>query len=295
MTRQTTTLTSSLRFPESPRWHDNRLWYLDLPEHALRTVDLEGREETIEVFASRPAALDFLPDGTPLVALQGELVIVRLDDGEVHADLSDLSLDGIGFWKFGDMVIDGDGRLYIGCATPREPGAAWTTWRDAVALVPEAGVARIVADDCVSPNGMVVSPDGMSLVLAESMPKRLVEFTIAEDGSLTDQRVLTELGAQVPDGICGDSEGSIWVAGVYTGEVVKVSRNGRVTDTVRSIDGRFTIATMLGGPHGRHLFVVTCETPSGTMGSWDDCLTAAGHVECVEVDSPGAGWPSNDL
>lgn len=289
-----TTLTSDLRFPESPRWHDGKLWYLDLPAHALRTVDLEGREETIESFPARPAAFDFLPDGTPLVALQGDLVIVRLGDGMVYADLSHLAIDRTPIWKFGDMVIDGEGRLYVGCVGPREPGTAWTTWRDAVALVPEAGEVRVVADNCVSPNGMVVSADGRSLVLAESMPKRLVRFSIASDGSLTDRRMLADLGEQVPDGICGDVEGSVWVAGVHTGEVVKVTRDGRVTDTVETVDGRFAIATMLGGPDGRHLFVVTCETPTGTMASWDDCLVATGHVECVEVDVPSAGWPSND-
>lgn len=294
MPKTTTTLVGGLTFPESPRWHDGRLWYLDLPSHSLRAVDLDGRDELVEKFDHRPATFDFLPDGSPVVALQHRMEIIRAGDRSLYADLSELENQGRRFAKFGDLVVDGRGRLYIGCALPREdPAQPWAEFEDAVVLVDTDGSARVVAERCVSPNGIAVSADGSRLILAESMASRLAEWTVATDGSLTDARVFAEVGANVPDGICADAEGAIWVAGLYTREVVRVHGGGRVSESVKADGGRLTIAAMLGGPDKRHLFVLTCQTPNGQLTSWEDVLQATGYIEVIEVGVPGGGWPSN--
>lgn len=289
-----TTLVEGLTFPETPRWHDGRLWYLDLPAHSLRAVDLSGRDELIEKFDERPQSLEFLPDGSPVIAFAHTMQIIRLTDHSIYADLSELESQRTRMVKLNDMVVDGRGRLYIGCAAPhRDAEHTRRERQDAIAVVDGNGASRIVADGCVSPNGLAVTPDGGRLVAAETLLSRLVQWTIAEDGSLSSADTFAEVGDNVPDGICGDAEGAIWVAGVFTGQAIRVHDGGLVSDSVTVADGRFPIATMLGGPERRHLFILSCKTPNGQLKSWADTLQATGYVEVVEVAVPGGGWPAN--
>lgn len=288
------TLVGGLTFPESPRWHDGRLWYLDLPSYSLHAVTLDGHDELIEQLDDRPATFDFLPDGTPAVAMQHQMRIVRAGDRSLYADLTELEHRGSRFWKFGDMVIDGQGRLYIGCKLPPDhPAHGGDDGADAVVLVTPDGGARVVDGCRASPNGMAVTDDGGRLIVAESMRSRLTEWAVSGDGSLTGAHVFAELGTTLPDGICVDREGACWVAGLHTGEVTRVSAGGRVLESVKAAEQRFPVAAMLGGPDRRHLFVLSCAAPAGRVNSWEDCIQATGYVEVVEVDVPGAGWPAN--
>lgn len=292
---QVETIVTGLRFPESPRWHDGRLWYLDLPAHALRAVDRNGRDLLVRTFDERPAAFDVLPGGPVVVALQDSLRIVRLDDDSTYADLSRLENEGQRFWKFGDMVVDGRGRLYIGGIVPRpDVELPLDQFRDAIILVEPGGRARLVADRCVSPNGVVVSPDGQHLVLAESLAARLTTWRIEDDGSLTERRLFADIPGQLPDGICCDLDGAIWVAGLSSGEAVRVGPDGFITDTVALGGDRLPIAVMLGGDDGRDLFIASCRPIDGRLASWSDCLTASGFIERAHVNAPSGGWPSSE-
>lgn len=294
MRRTTQPLAEGLTFPESPRWHADELWFLDLPTYSLHAVSFDGRHRVVETFEHRPSSFDFLPDGTPVVAFREAMHVVRLDDHSVHADLRSLASHGVPFEKFGDMVVDGRGRIYVGCVLP--PGTAANLGvepSDAVAIAEPDGAARLVSTNVDSPNGIAVSPDGGRLILTESHRRRLTEWELTEAGDLISPKTFADLGAIVPDGICLDSEAHAWVAGLEDRRVVRVGRGGTVTDSIRTSNDRFAIATALGGPSRNHLFVLTCETPLGRLTSWEDCLTATGYVEVIEVDVPRGGWPSN--
>lgn len=291
--RESTTILGGLTFPESPRWHDGRLWFLEIPSQTLRAIDPAGREELIERFEHRPSAFDFLPDGSLIIAFGQTKQLVRLDDHSLYADLSHLEHRGAPFQKLGDMVIDQSGRVYIGCARPHESGTAVADLDDALVVVDTTGEARIAATGVASPNGVVITPDGDRLILAESLARRLVEWDITGDGSLTNHRVFATVGNHMPDGICVDSAGAVWVTGLHTGLTTRVHDGGLVSDSVRTEDGRFAIAAMLGGPDRRDLYVVTCKAPNGQMRSYEDAARAVGYLERTQVDIPGAGWPGN--
>jgi sugar lactone lactonase YvrE len=293
MPRQAAIIADGSTFTESPRWHGGKLWYLDIPSHALRTVDLDGRGELVETFEDRPIAIDFLPDGTLLVALADARKIVRVSDRAPHADLSSLGSDGQAFAKLNDMVVDARGRIYISCRMPgRSPDRPSEDVGDAIAVVEPNGECRIATGGVFASNGLAISPDGKQLIAAETLLNRLVVFTIAEDGSLVDEEIFADLGEHEPDGICADSAGAIWASGMYTGQAVRVHADGSTSDAVALENGRLAIATMLGGPQRRHLFIASCSIPDARL-SAEAIKRAVAYVEVVEVDVPGGGWPAN--
>jgi sugar lactone lactonase YvrE len=259
----------------------------------VRIVGPDGRHEVVAQFQTRPSTFDFLPSGTPIVAFRETKQLIRLDDRSVYADLSGLIHNGVPFEKFGDMVIDEHGRIYIGCVSPRAEGATVHDLDDAIALVDTQGDARLVATGIAAPNGVAISPDGGRLVLAESLAHRIAQWDIAGDGSLENRRLFASVGENTPDGICLDASGAVWVAGLQTGLTVRYQEGGELLASVPAVNGRFTIASMLGGPKGTDLFTLTCETRAGRMDSWEDCLKATGFVEVVAVDTPAGGWPGN--
>lgn len=295
MSRKSTVLVEGLTFPESPRWHEDRLWYLDIPGYSLRRVDLNGRDELVEKFEDRPSAVDFLPDGTPVVALAHRKQIIRLPDRSVYADLSHLENRGTRFHEVADMVVDGLGRLFIDCIMPgRDLDRPGEDFGDAIAVVEPNGECRVATDGVYSPNGLAITPDGRRLIVAEPLLARLAAYTIAGDGSLTDRQIFAELGDNLPDGICIDAEGAIWASGLYTGQAVRVHDGGAVSDSVVIGDGRLAIATMLGGSDRRHLFIATCKLAEGRkLDSWDSVCSATGFLEVAEVHVAGGGWPAN--
>lgn len=278
---------------ESPRWHEGKLWYVDVPTHRLLTVDLQGNQELVAEFEDRLQAVDFLPDGTALVALGFSRQILRLADRSVYADLSHLEHEGRPFLKLNDMVIDGQGRLFVDITMPREDHFSTDDHGDAIAVVdPSSAQVRIAATGTFSPNGIAVTPDGARLISAEYAARRLASYAISGDGTLSDRRVLTEEIESTPDGICVDSEGAVWTSTMEAGRAVRIGPTGEVLDQVQVQDGHYVVATMLGGPELRHLFIATCAPPGGALDSWDDACNSEGFIQVVEVDVPGAGWPA---
>ena len=257
-------LLDGLTFGESPRWHDGRLWLSDWGTGEIIAVDLRGRREVVARAPSAPCCIDFLPDGRLLLVSGGEGQLLRREaDGTLagHADLRPLAGT-----PWNEIVADplGSGNLYlnnIGFDFPAgDPVPGF------VAQVAPDGVVRRVADGVAFPNGMAVTPDGATLIVAESYAGRLTAFDIGAGGALSGRRTWAHLGAGAPDGICLDAEGAIWYADVPNRRCVRVREGGAVLDSVDLDRGCFSCA--LGGPDGRTLFLVANE--------WSGDVTAAG-------------------
>jgi sugar lactone lactonase YvrE len=276
------TLMSGIAFGESPRWHDDRLWFSDWGTQEVVAVDLEGKSEVIVRVPSFPFCIDFLPDGRLLiVSARDRLLLRREPDGSLvtHADLSNLSEH-----PWNDIVVDGRGNAYVGNIGFEFPEGEFAP--GILALVTPDGSARQVADDVAFPNGIVVTPDNSTLIVAESYANRLTAFDIAADGSLSNQRMWADLGDGVPDGICLDAEGAIWYGDVPNKRCVRVHEGGEVLQTMDLDRGCF--ACMLGGVDRRTLFMVAQEW--GGMESTAEG-ERTGQVLTAPAPAAGAGWP----
>jgi sugar lactone lactonase YvrE len=284
------TLTSGLGLLESPRWSGDRWWFADWTAGQLLTVDDSGQCEVVVEHRSLPLCFDFLPDGSPVLVSGPRKALLRLGaDGTLstYADLSPLSPYGCN-----DIVVDGRGNAYVnngnaefGTMTP--PGEVAPGF---VALVTPDGAARVVADDLAFPNGMAVTADNHTLVVADSHRHQLVGFDIAADGTLSGRRVWADLGDDAPDGICLDSEGAAWYASVPGQHCVRVAEGGEVLGRVELDRGAF--ACMLGGADRSTLFVVGARWPGAqhlmTHTDWE------GTVWSGPAPAAGAGWPGPD-
>jgi sugar lactone lactonase YvrE len=267
-------LIEGLKFPESPRWHDGKLWFSDMDDHKIFTVDLEGNLKKIIETKNRPSGLGFLPDGTLLVVTMEDCRLLKLEpDGLIEvADLNKLAT-----FYCNDMVVDKQGRAYIGSfgfdyfnREPFHPAE--------IILVEQNGNAKIVAKDMAFPNGCVITPDDKTFIVGETFAARLTAFKIMKDGSLIERRIWANLKSVAPDGICLDVEGGIWASAPGRGRVVRVLEGGKITHKVKVTTDAY--ACMLGGPDRNILFVAT-STASRT----------GGKIEFIKVDIPGAGLP----
>jgi len=278
-------LLTGLAFGESPRWHQDRLWVSDWGAREVIAVDLDGKRETVVrvSFPAFPMCMDWLPDGERLliVASRERRVLRREPDGSMvtHADLSDIARG------FNEIVVDGRGNAYVnGGNSDLMAGEEFTP--GIIALVTPDGSARQVADDIAFGNGMAVTADNSTLIVAESYANRLSAFDIGADGSLSNRRVWAHLGDGVPDGICIDAEGAVWHADVPNKRCVRVREGGEVLQTINLDRGCF--ACMLGGPEGDKLFLVTNQW-RGAQNA--DQGTRESQVLMVQAPAPSLGWP----
>jgi sugar lactone lactonase YvrE len=280
-------LLDGLAMPESPRWHDGRLWFSNWGADEIVAVDLDGDREVV---ARGPEgagwAVNWLPDDRMLIT-GNELTRVEPDGTRVrHADLSHLSPYG---WS--EITVDGRGNIYVNAlnfdfadfetilASGQAPGK--------IALVTHDGDVREVAGEIAFPNGMVVTPDNRTLIIAESFAARLTAFDIAEDGTLSNRRVWAE--GVGPDGICLDADGCVWASsGSMTNDCARIREGGEVLD-VAELD-RPCFAAMLGGPDRRTLFMLTAQW-RGTEGMEDVIEARTGQVLVADAPAPGVGWP----
>jgi sugar lactone lactonase YvrE len=275
-------LLTGLQLGESPRWHGDRLWLSDWAAHEVLAVDLDGASEVMVRVPAFPFCIDWLPDGRLLVVSGSDGRLLRQEaDGSLvtHADLT-----GISAHRWNDIVVDGRGNAYVNNVGFDFPGGEFAP--GIVALVTPDGAARQVADGAAFPNGMLVTPDNSTLIVAESYAGRLTAFDVAADGSLSNRRVWAEIDGAAPDGICLDAENAVWYADVPNRRCVRVREGGEVLQVVDLDRGCF--ACMLGGPDGRTLFMVAAEW-QGTGNIADGRRT--GQVLTVEAPAPGAGWP----
>jgi sugar lactone lactonase YvrE len=282
------TLVEGRGLVESPRWHDGRLWFADWIAGEIVAVDSAGEAEVMLQHESLPLSFDFSPDGTPLIVSGSLKALVRASrDGSLatYADLSGLSPHG-----YNEIVVDGRGTAYVnnpgydpmsGDSPDGEQAPGF------VALVTPDGSATIVANDLAFPNGMVVTPDNATLVIAESHRGRLTAFDIGEAGDLSGRRVWADLDGGAPDEICCDADGAIGYAEVPNRRCVRVREGGEVLQTIDLDQGAY--ACMLGGQEQPTLFITAADWPgmsaARTTTAWN------GRLVAVPVTTPGAGWP----
>ena len=277
-------LMTGIAFGEQPRWHEDRLWFSDWGPPEVIAVDLEGNSAVILRAPSFPCCVDWLPDGSLLIVSAREgLLLRRKSDGSLvtYADLSRLSDPAAG----NELVVDGRGNAYVnGGGFDLMAGEQFAP--GIVVLVAPDGSARQVADGLAFPNGMLVTPDNSTLIVAESYAKRLTAFDIAADGGLSNRRVWAELQDGVPDGICLDAENAVWYGDVPNRRCVRVREGGEALQTVKLDRGCFACA--LGGADRRTLFMMATEW-SGPANMFAEPRT--GQVLTAQAPAPGVGWP----
>jgi sugar lactone lactonase YvrE len=279
----TTILVDGLVFPECPRWHDGKLWFSDMHANKVMTVDMDGKTETIIGLADMPAGLGWDVEGRLLVVSMDDRHLLRLDSGNLTevADLSDLASG-----MCNDTVVDALGRAYIGnfgLGTDLNQGKIGIA---EIVMVAPDGKASIVAVNMIFPNGSVVTPDGRTLIVAETLGSRLVAFDIEDDGSLSNQHLWAKLDRGFyPDGICLDAEGAVWVANVDGKQVVRIIEGGKVTQRVNT--STYPYACALGGPDLRTLYITAAETDDAD----ESIAKVSGRIETIKVDVPGAAVP----
>lgn len=266
---------------ESPRWHGDRLYFSDWFAGEVLSIDLAGACETVASVKSLPLCTAWLPDGRMLLVSSPDGLLLRREpDGTLvtHAEL------GRPGWN--DIVVDGRGNAYVNGAD-FNPMAGEEARPGQVSLAAADGRVVEVADDIAFPNGMAVTADNSTLIVADSYRSALVAFDIAADGTLSGRRVWADLGTGVPDGICLDAEGAVWYADVPNRCCVRVAEGGKVLQTVGLDRGAFACA--LGGPEGTDLFIVAAQWQG--MTSSEMVTRGSGQVLTLPVDVPQAGWP----
>ena len=266
---------------ESPRWHGDRLYFSDWSAGEVLAVDLAGRSEVIARVRSLPLCTAWLPDG--------HLVIVSSPDGRLlrrEPDGSLVTYADLGRPGWNDIVVDGRSHAYVNGAG-FNPMAGEEFRPGSVHLVTADGAVRQVADDIAFPNGMAVTADNSTLIVADSYRHQLVGFDIGADGGLSGRRVWADLGDGTPDGICTDAQDAVWYADVPNRRCVRVAAGGIVLQTVDLDRGGFACA--LGGPEGTTLFIVAAEWRGMTEAEM--VPPGSGQVLTIDVEVPGAGWP----
>lgn len=284
-------LAEGLHFGEGPRWHHGKLWFSDFYDHEIKTVDSTGSIESMFVVDGQPSGLGWLPDGRLLVVSMLDRRLLRQEYQQlvVHADLSPI-VD----FPCNDMVVDVGGRAYVGnygfdldaaMANGTLDEVVTTHAGTTLIRVDPDGTVHRAAEGLQFPNGAVISADGRTLIVAETMGRRLTAFDRDADGSLHRRRTWASLGRRMPDGICLDATGSVWVANARANECISVSSSGAIAEVIETSQPCF--ACMLGGDDGRTLFMLTAASSDARVA----CATRTGRIETCRVAVPGAGRP----
>ena len=287
MSNNTEVLIDGLPFTEGPRWREGKLYFSDFFTHQVLAVDIEGHLETIVETPYQPSGLGWLPDGSMLIVSMNDQKLLCFADGELTeaADLSQLANH-----YCNDMVVDKKGYAYVG-NFGFDLHAREAIKPTNLILVRPGEKPCEVAENVFFPNGTVITPDDKTLILGETFASCLTAFDINEDGTLSNRRVWADLRtieegySPVPDGICLDAEGAIWVASPSTNDVIRVQEGGALLDKVEVDRGAF--ACMLGGESGNTLFISTANDSQE-----ETCLKEkSARIEIIEVDVPRAGLP----
>ncbi len=292
MGRDISVLAEGIYFGEGPRWHDGRLWFSDFHAHAVYAISLAGDLRTELQIGDRPSGLGWMPDGSLLVvSMQKRQLLRRTPDGtlSVHADLG-----AIADFHCNDMVVDAAGRAYIGNfgfdldadLAARGVQAVLADHPTArLACVEPDGTVREAASGLHFPNGSVITPDGKTLIVGETLAGVLTAFDIGADGALDNKRAWAPTWPRVPDGITQDAEGAIWIANPLAPECARIAAGGAVLEVIDT--GMPCFACMLGGEDGRTLFMLTAPSSDAHTAA----AAAKGKLVTAQVDIPHAGLP----
>jgi sugar lactone lactonase YvrE len=279
MATELTTIASGLGFVEGPRWHEGRLWFSDFSSRTVRSVDESGEVRQHAYVAGQPSGLGFTPDGDLLVVSTHEGHILRIDSAGTTL-VVDIGAHYRG--ALNDMLVDKRGRAYV-TAFPAHVAGQRTGQVHGPPSVPlflvcPKGCAQVAAEDLAVPNGMALSHDGRTLIVAETLGRRLTAFDVAADGTLSGRRIFADLGDRKPDGICMDSSGAVWFGSPFTSEFVLVQEGGDVLEIVAT-PGRWAVSCALGGADGKTLW---CATVAVTL---DEYRLGGGHG-AIEICRP---------
>ena len=292
MARATKVLAEGIYFGEGPRWNNGRLWFSDFHAHAVKSVSLAGDLRTEFTIDDQPSGLGWMPDGSMLVvSMIKRQLLRRASDGTIslHADLG-----GLAAFHCNDMVVDAAGRAYVGNfgfnldaeLESRGPQSVIADHATAsLACVASDGTVSVAAEGMHFPNGSVITPDGKTLIVGETLAGALTAFDIGADGVLGGRRLWASTLPRVPDGICLDAAGAIWIANPVTPECARIAEGGEVLEVIETGDPCF--ACMLGGADGATLFMLTAKTSIGHVAG----AAPEGRLLVAEVDSPRAGLP----
>ncbi len=274
------TLLTGRGLVESPRWHRDRLYFSDWSAGEVLAVDLAGQSKVVARVKSLPLCIAWHPDGS--------LVIVSSQDGQLlrKRDRYLVTYANLGRPGWNDIVIDGYGHTYVN-RPGFNPVAGEAFAPGFVHQVSLKGAVRQVADDIAFPNGMAVTGDNSTLIVADSYRHCLVAFDIGADGALSGRRIWADLGEGTPDGICVDAQTCVWYADVPNKRCVRVAEGGAVLQTVELDRGGFACA--LGGAERTTLFIVAAQWAGMTKGQM--VPPGSGQVLAIDVEVPGAGWP----
>jgi sugar lactone lactonase YvrE len=279
-----TLVADGFRVGEGPRWHGDKLWFSDIFDEKIYSFH-EDTGLTIEARLERPSGLGWLPDGSLLVAIlaredgmnyRGPAALSRVDKNEVQTFLA---LDDTNT-SFNDMVTLSSGRSYLNLY---HGGGIGT---DELLVVEADGSSRIVASELFHPNGMAVTPDGQTIIMSETHNGHVTSFSIDEDGGLFDKKTFAS-DLQLPDGLCLDAEGAVWIGSLFASEFLRVTDGGAITHRVRVPTPYWALAPMLGGPDRRTLYLLAADTDPARALQHD----SHGYLYRVPVDVPGAGYP----
>jgi sugar lactone lactonase YvrE len=292
MAHTTRVLAEGIYFGEGPRWHEGRLWFSDFYAKQVKSASLAGDVRTEVEIDDRPSGLGWMPDGSLLiVSMTRRQLLRRTRDGEirVHADLKDIAS-----FHCNDMVVDGAGRAYVGnfgfdldaAITARGVPSVLADHPTAkLAVVEPDGTAHVAASELHFPNGSVITPDGKTLIVGETLSGCLTAFDIRPDGSLANRRVWATISPRVPDGIALDADGAIWVANPIAPECVLVAEGGKIVEVIDTAMPCY--ACMLGGDDGHTLFMLTAPTSL----AHEAAASPKGKLLVSTVKAPRAGRP----
>jgi sugar lactone lactonase YvrE len=282
-----------LSFGEGPRWHEGRLWFSDFYRHGVFSITADGTDERLEhVVVNQPSGLGWFTNGDLACVSALDHRVLRFREG-VESTFADISAY-CGFWA-NDMIVSAKDFAYVGNfgfdldTLLNEVGAdgllaSPPPTTNLVVLDPEGNVVQVVPD-MAFPNGSVITPDGATLIVGETMAFRLSAFDINDDGTLSNRRVWAQLDFVATDGMCLDAQGQIWLANALTNRCLRVKEGGEITAEV--ITSQTAFACMLGGEDRTSLYVMSAPS-SDRFKIADQTL---GRIEVCEVTTPGAGLP----
>jgi sugar lactone lactonase YvrE len=279
----TTVLVDNLGFAESPRWHDGELWFSDFFSRRVRSVEAAAMVTDRGYVPGQPSGIGFLPDGSVLVASTYSRELVRLVDGiaEVVINTSSVYPGGLN-----DMIVDALGHAFVSPMPERRRASELRSPPpgETPLLIFDGSAVHATDVGLSGPNGLALSEDGSTLVVAETNANRLTAFNVAADGSLSGMRLFADLGDLAPDGLCMDAEGAVWVGCVFAEQFVRVADGGNVLDRVH-VPGRWAVAPALGGSLRTTLY---CATALTSLPRFHQGLGTAA-IETYEVSVPGIG------
>jgi sugar lactone lactonase YvrE len=285
-------------FFEGPRWRDGTWWVSDFYRRSVSRVSPDGRETLVTEVEGQPSGLGWLPDGSLVISSMKDRRLLRFADGRL-ATLADLSEYCGG--HLNDLVIDAGGHIFTGDFGMDLMGGGEPRTASLKRVDPD-GTVTVVADGLHFPNGSVITPDGATLIVGETLGNRFTAFDLAADGSLTGRRVWAEFAPEptgttteeviaqlvvAPDGCSLDADGHIWAADAVGGRVVRVAPGGAIVDEIRAPDRLGVYACQLGGDDGRTLLM--CAAPDFYEHLRADTREAV--LLATEVDVPHDGRP----